>query len=761
MNINRSIFPYERMGGPFSGGDVTTEVASLSDIKEPSTNVIYKVPTYIYNTAINKNYIFGKEFDIFTASSATENFMLQLTEFLQSKGIEENDSENVLLLLVYGMAATNVQIKSDTAINMYDGNKYIVKNTLFPQILGQEEPINKTFDNIDDLYNFIDTFLKTDNEQLKELTSLLTKYNLDYKYTDKPLNDEKLFLNVVMALGDIKNITYKYYIWDGEKYNETSGDAPFIEVDELPSFKANVNVYESGEPSFFDTSNKKLKAEVFKNGMTFENFVWALYGSLNPGENLTAEQIIEKGKEFVDVYIVNILPPIEDIITDKFVGIVYYVTSNNSVSMFDPDKKEFSSFMTIFTLFNVVYVGDNETQIGKLDVSQEFEDENGNTITRVGGVYIINKPIVLTDLSNSRIYKLKNENNEFEYYIFNNSKYIQLKDFTSDIKKININKEDKIKIVDLSSDQAINSYSQPKSSLKEMTISEFNDENEYNSMLENYDNLFKNPNYLIGCYSQMYRIESFNTGNIYDTRCYICNQPTNNGSKCRTDIIVFRGNTDSNGNLKTVYRCHYYLGNLITEEQLLGHISNVQSINISDSQDGSKYELKLNFKNYYKKDNFNYTTVDESIETSFPKPATWMNSSGVPSYTIGINGDYCFDTTNKVIYTKENGVWVSIVDLKGNNNNFINVTMDPNDEDSEVKAVFPNGTYKAYPVKPHSVWYQNNWGTPPVITREGYTFKGWSSTKQYTVTSGLLTDYTYIHPDATDFTVYAIWEKNA
>ena len=45
MNINRSIFPYERMGGPFSGGDVTTEVASLSDIKEPSTNVIYKVPT--------------------------------------------------------------------------------------------------------------------------------------------------------------------------------------------------------------------------------------------------------------------------------------------------------------------------------------------------------------------------------------------------------------------------------------------------------------------------------------------------------------------------------------------------------------------------------------------------------------------------------------------------------------------------------------------------------------------------------------------
>ena len=73
------------------------EVASLSDIKEPSTNVIYKVPTI---NGFNKNYIFGQEFDIILDENA-ESFMNQLTQILTSKGVEENDIEPIFTLSLF------------------------------------------------------------------------------------------------------------------------------------------------------------------------------------------------------------------------------------------------------------------------------------------------------------------------------------------------------------------------------------------------------------------------------------------------------------------------------------------------------------------------------------------------------------------------------------------------------------------------------------------------------------------------------------
>ena len=193
------------------------EVASLSDIKEPSTNVIYKVPTI---NGFNKNYIFGQEFDIILDENA-ESFMNQLTQILTSKGVEENDIEPILILSLSVIATVNITIEG-TVVNMYDNGKYILKNNALPQLIGQGELIDKSFDTIDEVYNFITELLKTDNEQLQTYVSSLIKYNLEYRYTTEPLNDENLFLNVVMIPGDI---TYKYYIWNGEKYNEIGGDS--------------------------------------------------------------------------------------------------------------------------------------------------------------------------------------------------------------------------------------------------------------------------------------------------------------------------------------------------------------------------------------------------------------------------------------------------------------------------------------------------------------------------------------------------------
>lgn len=192
------------------------EVASLSDIKEPSTNVIYKVPTI---NGFNKNYIFGQEFDIISNENG-QSFMEQLTQILISKGVEEDDVEPIFILSLYVIATINITLEG-MCINMYDNGKYIFKNSVLPQLIEQEEPIDKSFDTIDELYDFVTEVLKIDNEQLQKYVSVLNKYNLEYKYTIEPLNDSNLFLNVVERAGDT---TYKYYIWNGEKYNEIGGE---------------------------------------------------------------------------------------------------------------------------------------------------------------------------------------------------------------------------------------------------------------------------------------------------------------------------------------------------------------------------------------------------------------------------------------------------------------------------------------------------------------------------------------------------------
>lgn len=217
MNINRSIFPYERMGGPFSGGDVTTEVASLSDIKEPSTNVIYKVPTY---TEFNKNYIFGQEFDIFTLENMTNDTITKISSLLANKSIPEEQVQQIFTYSSYFLSSINITQEEMNLVNMYANKKYILKNNALGSLVPELEGyiVDETFDTIEELANGVETLILNKAPSIKEL---FASNNLEYKYTTEPLNDENLFLNVVERAG---NTTYKYYIWDGEKYIEVFKD---------------------------------------------------------------------------------------------------------------------------------------------------------------------------------------------------------------------------------------------------------------------------------------------------------------------------------------------------------------------------------------------------------------------------------------------------------------------------------------------------------------------------------------------------------
>lgn len=152
----------------------------------------------------------------------------------------------------------------------------------------------------------------------------------------------------------------------------------------------------------------------------------------------------------------------------------------------------------------------------------------------------------------------------------------------------------------------------------------------------------------------------------------------------------------------------------------------------------------------------NYTDgTNEKLEFNKPAdPNKWYSGEAVPLETLGVNGDYYFDSAHKIIYLKENNAWVSVVSFEIDNT-YYNITFDLNDSNSDVKASMPEGSYILYPVKKNSYFEDNNWGAIPIPTRTGYKFVGWYRTKTITQTSSPFTDFT---PILSDLTLYAIWE---
>ena len=203
------------------------EVASLSDIKEPSTNVIYKVPTI---NGFNKNYIFGQEFDIFTLENMTDDILTKILSLLANKGIPEEQAQQIFTYMIYFLSSVNIVVKEEegtttvNAINMYDDRKYILKNNAFESLIEQlaEYSVDETYDTIEELASGVETLiLEKIFNNVPGVKEIFTNNNLEIKYTDEPLNDENLFLNVVERA---KDTTYKYYIWNGEEYIEVFKD---------------------------------------------------------------------------------------------------------------------------------------------------------------------------------------------------------------------------------------------------------------------------------------------------------------------------------------------------------------------------------------------------------------------------------------------------------------------------------------------------------------------------------------------------------
>lgn len=168
---------------------------------------------------------------------------------------------------------------------------------------------------------------------------------------------------------------------------------------------------------------------------------------------------------------------------------------------------------------------------------------------------------------------------------------------------------------------------------------------------------------------------------------------------------------------------------------------------VAGFMDGNDYKIVVTYD-----DGNEAMGIDPSKDSfTFTRPTKWLTGSGIPDNSLGINGDFYYDTTNNDIYLKD-GIWDLKVDLDNNGSSLIKVTFDLNDYDSDVKAQMAHTgvTNLTTPT-----FYEGR-KEIPTPTRTGYNFLGWYTKDELSPNATKLEDLTVL---TCDITVYAIWEK--
>ena len=158
-----------------------------------------------------------------------------------------------------------------------------------------------------------------------------------------------------------------------------------------------------------------------------------------------------------------------------------------------------------------------------------------------------------------------------------------------------------------------------------------------------------------------------------------------------------------------------------------------------DSEDGmtSEYVLYIHYTN-------------GNVErVPFPRAATWESVNEKPQNSHGYDGDFAFDTENDIIYQKQNGQWVPIVEFDTGAQE-CTITLNKNASDARFATV-----QDSYPivVNKGQTLYQVHKLLPTPI-RDGYTFGGWCPYSEYTVNHGIFDELTVV---TCDITLYAYW----
>ena len=154
--------------------------------------------------------------------------------------------------------------------------------------------------------------------------------------------------------------------------------------------------------------------------------------------------------------------------------------------------------------------------------------------------------------------------------------------------------------------------------------------------------------------------------------------------------------------------------------------------------------------------------TSESFPLAKPEVSTWHKVSSKPGDDFGRDGDFAFDESNKVIYSKTGGKWGEpIVDFATTVVK-CSITFDLNDKnDGGPSAKMPSAdmplTYTAIKGTYFSTTGNGNPKTIPVPTRDGYTFRGWYLEPYPNPTNAPFTDMTVI---VDNLELVAVWDKN-
>ncbi len=207
-------------------------------------------------------------------------------------------------------------------------------------------------------------------------------------------------------------------------------------------------------------------------------------------------------------------------------------------------------------------------------------------------------------------------------------------------------------------------------------------------------------------------------------------------------VVVSQDETD--GVLSLVVTITKYDGTVIEEKYIIP--KGEQGVGISviqASQSGTTYSLTFHL-------------TDGSTQTvDFNRPNAWLQDTKKPDDSVGLDGDFCFDTANQIIYVRENGTWIDFLDFGTKTNKFkVTFVVDADDERGEIKLSDDNKknvfaiTYGTFASNGYSV---------PIAELDGYEFIGWFTSRDPDLrVSGAFNDLTFVN---SEMTLYPYFEK--
>lgn len=179
-------------------------------------------------------------------------------------------------------------------------------------------------------------------------------------------------------------------------------------------------------------------------------------------------------------------------------------------------------------------------------------------------------------------------------------------------------------------------------------------------------------------------------------------------------------------------------------------------INVPKAQGIERVETDETETEYILK--FYYSGGGDPTVVNFAKPTAWHSSDRDPGKSDGKIGDYWFNESLCIIWHKEAGGWVEVVDFNDYGDE-VSVTFHIDKAQGEAWSgisVNTNSYSVTINVGKSFATIEDEW-TIPLVTKEGYRFVGWYTTRE--PNTAINSPFTDLTPVSGELELYPVWEK--